>query len=234
MQYSRRRTLLAISLCPALLATGCAVTSGDQGTKSAPIRSAKEKSAGSTKAPAPKKPAEPTLPKIVDDGGMAPRFLPAVRNAPSRSLDQQIRIRFLPKAVEAGAPDSVPTLRALVVTDPSGVNAVFTAMGMTVWTFKWDGVKIDESRSPRLPHEVDARKLLRDLTFTLWPAEHVKSALTSDLAMEVRRGEKRETRVLRRNGKPILGALIEKRAKGSVITIENAIEGYALTIESAS
>ena len=169
----------------------------------------------------------------VDDGALAPVFAPSIADAPRLTLDQQIRIRFHEKALSSGAPKSVPVLRALVVADPGLLRAAFTAMGMNVWAITWNGSRIEESRSPRLPAEVKADRFIRDFAFALWPVESVRKSIPQDMDLIVSERGDTEIRALIRNKAPILRAVITRTRNRSLITLANAPEGYTLDIEAA-
>ena len=194
-------------------------TDGQKGAKARRRKPAAKKNAG----------LEPLAP--VD--AAPPVFMPALADAPRLTLDQQIRIVFHEKALAAGAPRSIPTLRALVLTDPAGVRASLTAMGLNVWTLFWNGAEIRESRSPRLDDHVSAERFLRDLAFTLWPVESVRKSIPADCTLNASTTPALEIRTLVRARVPLLRAVSSTSNGRRMITIENAVEGYVLQIESA-
>ena len=238
MPIRRRPLLLALTTLPAFL-SGCALLPSGEGPDGAAAEGAKaqESTGGPKKAepprrksPAKKKPAGLEPLKPVD--AAPPVFMPALSDAPRLTLDQQIRIVFHEKALASGAPRSIPTLRALVLTDPAGVRAALTAMGLNVWTLFWNGAEIRESRSPRLDDHVSAERFLRDLAFTLWPAECVGRSLPADCQLALSTQPAFEIRTLLRGNVPLLRAVSSTSNGRRMITIENAIEGYTLQIES--
>ena len=237
MPIRRRPLLLALTTLPALL-SGCALFAPGAGREGAETETSKtqgrkggQKSGpAGRKKPAAKKPAGLEPLKPVD--AAPPVFMPALADAPRLTLDQQIRIVFHEKALAAGAPRSIPTLRALVLTDPAGVRAALTAMGLNVWTLFWNGAQIRESRSPRLDDHVSAERFLRDLAFTLWPAESVEKSLPADCRLVLSTTPAREIRTLVRGDVPLLRAVSSTSNGRRSITIENAVEGYTLQIES--
>lgn len=237
--HARRRRicsmLLSALVLPAVL-PGCALLSPEEKPSSAPAEPpAKKKprpaeSQGKKPSAQPKAAAaEPQLPRSL------PVFLPDAAEAPRMTLDQQIRVVFSAEAAAQGAPASVPPLRAMVVLAPGSADAAFTALGMTVWRLSWDGKEITESRSPRLDERVSAEKFLRDLAFTLWPMESVRSALPAGYELRRTGGQGSETRQLLMNGAEALRAVRTESSGGSheLITLTNRAEGYTLFIESA-
>lgn len=232
MPIRRRPLCVALAALTPLL-SGCALFASRAGTEGAAQRKTDGQKGAQTRRmkPAAKKNAglEPLAP--VD--AAPPVFMPALADAPRLTLDQQIRIVFHEKALAAGAPRSIPTLRALVLTDPAGVCAALTAMGLNVWTLFWNGAEIRESRSPRLDDHVSAERFLRDLAFTLWPVESVRKSLPADCTLTASATPELEIRTLVRAGVPLLRAVSSASNGRRMITIENAVEGYVLQIESA-
>ena len=163
----RSRRLFLTALFAVSLLSGCALKKAAEGSQTASQKTAKPlqrkpsvNSAKTIERPKPQKPAA-----AAKERSFVPVFLPAIADAPQLSLDQQIVIRFSPKAAQHGAPAAVPPLRATVLSAPGSVNAVFSALSMTVWRISWDGSTITEARSPRLDERISAERLLRDLHF---------------------------------------------------------------------
>lgn len=240
MPIHRRPLLLALTTLPALL-SGCALFAPGAGTEGAASETPKAQGRTSgrkngqtprRKSAAKEKPVGLEPLKPVDSA--PPVFMPALDDAPRLTLDQQIRIVFHEKALAAGAPRSIPTLRALVLTEPAGVRAALTAMGLNVWTLFWNGAQIHESRSPRLDGHVSAERFLRDLAFTLWPAGSVEKSLPADCRLVLSTTPALEIRTLVRGGVPLLRAVSSTSNGRRSITIENAVEGYTLQIESVA
>ena len=246
MPASSRRSILALFLGATLL-SGCAVgplketsSAAPKSEKSSASKASSAKNAKSTSrktTPAKNaKAAESLAPSAAEQTPAKPAsipvFLPSIDEAPKLSLDQQIVIRFSQTAAEHGAPKSVPPLRATVLTAPGSVQAVFSALGMTVWRITWDGNTITEARSPRLDAHVEAQRLLRDLAFTLWPAGSVRKAVPEGYVFSCRLRGTTEIRELSLDGATLLSAHITQMGGRSIITIENAAEGYSLQIES--
>ena len=103
---------------------------------------------------------------------------------------------------------------------------------MTVWRISWDGSTITEARSPRLDERISAERLLRDLTFTLWPTQSIAAAVPSGFVFSSHRQGPTEIRELSSEGTALLRAHITQMGSRSMITIVNEPEGYTLQIES--
>ena len=200
----RSRRLFLTELFAVSLLSGCALKKAAEGSQTASQKTAKPlqrnpsaKSGKAIERPKPQKPAA-----AAKERSSVPVFLPAIADAPQLSLDQQIVIRFSPKAAQHGAPAAVPPLRATVLTAPGSVNAVFSALSMTVWRISWDGSTITEARSPRLDERISAERLLRDLTFTLWPKQSITAAVPSGFVFSSHRQGPTEIRELVRGDCP--------------------------------
>lgn len=231
----RRRLLLGLLAAASL--SGCAVVPGSGDGTQTP---------GTAKTPAKtdKSPAKrgrergSQIPqgKSAWDRPDAPHAIPVFMadagDAPALSLDQQIRIVFSERASAWGAPSSVPPLRAMVVTEPGSVRAILTALGMTVWRLSWDGTRIEEARSPGLDARVRAPQFLRDLTFSLWPAESVRAAAPAGWTFSERTSGGARIRELRHSGVTALRATVTEAGSRMFVTVANGIEGYTLHIES--
>ena len=127
----RSRRLFLTALFAVSLLSGCALKKAAEGSQTASQKTAKplqrKPSVNSAKAierPKPQKAAA-----AAKERSFVPVFLPAIADAPQLSLDQQIVIRFSPKAAQHGAPAAVPPLRATVLSAPGSVNAVFSEIG---------------------------------------------------------------------------------------------------------
>ena len=231
----RSRRLFLTALFAVSLLSGCALKKAAESSaesasqkKAAPPQ--RKPAAQSGKTAEPPKPQKPSA--AAKERPFVPVFLPAIADAPQLSLDQQIVISFSPKAAQHGAPAAVPPLRATVLSAPGSVNAVFSALSMTVWRITWDGSTITKARSPRLDERISAERLLRDLTFTLWPTQSIAAAVPSGFVFSSRRQGLTEIRELSSEGTALLRAHITQMRSRSMITIENEPEGYTLQIES--
>lgn len=158
--------------------------------------------------------------------------LPALSLAPSMTLEQQISVRFLEKARAAGAPASLPTLRAMVLASPDRVLAVFSAMGLTVWRLEASPAGITEWRSDKMGKELQAQNFLRDFMFVFWSAAALRAALAPGAALVEDDAPGRRERVLTVDGRRALRAVTTRRDHRAITTVENTLEGYVLTIET--
>lgn len=176
------------------------------------------------------------FPEPRSDGGPSVVFLPSVEDAPELMLDERLVIAFDEKAVSAGAPSSVPPLRALVSAAPGSLDAALTAMGVTLWRIHWDAGGVTERRHARLDAHVSAERFLRDLTFALWPAASIRAALPAGCALEERASGEARARLLVRGGAPVASVverpIRDESAPRRVSVVRNALEGYRITIES--
>ena len=230
----RSRRLFLTALFAVSLLSGCALKKAAEGSQTASQKTAKplQRKPSVNSAKAIERPKPQTAAAAAKERSFVPVFLPAIADAPQLSLDQQIVIRFSPKAAQHGAPAAVPPLRATVLSAPGSVNAVFSALSMTVWRITWDGSTITEARSPRLDERISAERLLRDLTFTLWPTQSIAAAVPSGFEFSSHRQGPTEIRELSSEGTALLRAHITQMGSRSMITIENEPEGYTLQIES--
>ena len=88
---------------------------------------------------------------------------------------------------------------------------------MTVWRISWDGSTITEARSPRLDERISAERLLRDLTFTLWPTQSIAAAVPSGFEFSSHRQGPTEIRELSSEGTALLRAHITQMGSRSMI-----------------
>ncbi|MEO7362868.1 MAG: DUF3261 domain-containing protein [Gemmatimonadaceae bacterium] len=86
----------------------------------------------------------------------------------SISLQQHVEVQQAGKSVE---------FDAVLDVNPEEVTLVGLAFSQRVFTLKYNGVKLEESRSRMLPREVQAADVLSDLQLALWPVEAVRAAL---------------------------------------------------------
>lgn len=176
-----------------------------------------------------------------------PRIVPRLEDAPERLLDQQMRVRFSPEALKAGAPSDVPTLRAMVLLDTTRLSAVVTAMGLTVWRVDFTKEGLTETRHALLDNHLDAPKFVRDFALAYWPVESLRATLPERCRLDADFRQSAagtdETRTLVCGGAPLFRVVTttnaEPNAAGLVpegtlsrTSIENRAEGYRIDIES--
>jgi hypothetical protein len=122
------------------------------------------------------------------------------------------------------------SIDAVLEVDAASLRVAAVALGRRVFALQWDGARLDEQRDPRLPPELSAKRILRDIQFAYWPVDALRGALPHGWRIDTRGG----TRELVHGGDTVL--LRASRAGASTwqgqVTIENLAEGYELVIES--
>ena len=86
----------------------------------------------------------------------------------SISLQQHVEVQQGGKSVE---------FEAVLDVNPQVVTLVGLAFSQRVFTLRYDGSRLEESRSRMLPREVQAADVLSDLQLALWPVDAVRAAL---------------------------------------------------------
>ncbi|WP_179958151.1 DUF3261 domain-containing protein [Chitinimonas arctica] len=125
--------------------------------------------------------------------------------------------------------DAQQSLDVLLEIDPAKVKLAAFALNQRILTLDWDGTRLHSERHPRLPAEVDAERVLRDLQWALWPAEAIRAGLPAGWTLEDSAGQ----RVLRHAGQVQLriGYSGTPRWQGK-LELHNLLQGYRLGIES--
>ena len=156
-----------------------------------------------------------------------PDLQPDFHSPLTYTADQLITLTFSPEAVAQGAPANVPELRAMLIVKGDSLDMALIAMNVPVWRIHASPAGIQESRHRLLDTRVQARPLLRDLAFCLWPEENLRRQL-ADIGGEWQLSVSADQRSL------ALGSsrLLEMHRKDSVITLINHPEGYSLRIDS--
>ncbi len=253
------RALLAGATAATLFLTGCASTglenahgqdaAAASARAAAPV-AAPESNATSVPVSTPTASPETTsdaAPKAAPAESALPRIVPRLEDAPERLLDQQLRVRFSPEALKAGAPSDVPTLRAMVLLDTTRLSAVVTAMGLTVWRVDFTKEGLTETRHALLDNRLDAPKFVRDFALAYWPVESLRSTLPERCRLDADFRQSAagtdETRTLVCGGAPLLRVVTTTNAAPNAAglvpegtlsrtSIENRAEGYRIDIES--
>jgi hypothetical protein len=147
--------------------------------------------------------------------------LPPAAFGRTLSLQQHVQ-------VEQGAQKA--DFEAVLDITPDTVTLVGLAFSQRVFTLKYDGVKLQESRSRMLPKEVHAADVLSDLQLALWPAEVVQRALPGGYTLRDSSG----TRTLFEGDslRSTISYTGSPRWAGT-ITMQNVQYNYRLTIRSA-
>ena len=160
-----------------------------------------------------------------------PLQLPQPRLAPSAmgvtvSVAQRLTVERAPE----GRPVATRSLDALLEVDANQVHLAAFALGQRVMTLRWDGIALKSERHPLLPAEVDAAYVLRDIQWMYAPLDALRSILPSGWQLEERGNE----RTLSHGMTPVLLIQYDSAARwGGRSRMENRLEGYSLTIESA-
>ncbi|QNM99009.1 DUF3261 domain-containing protein [Chitinimonas koreensis] len=163
-------------------------------------------------------PQRPTLPD-----------LPPLQLAPadfggSLSLAQRLDFARLD-----GRPSGAQPIEALLEIDGESVRLAGFALGQRILTLAWDGRQLAVERHPRLPAEVDAARVLRDIELVYWPAERLRAALPAGWTLE----DGADGRRLLADGVPVLTVSRTAAGAAATVVLENRREGYRLTIESS-
>lgn len=139
----------------------------------------------------------------------------------SISLQQHVEVQQGGKTVE---------FEAVLDVNPEEVTLVGLAFSQRVFTLKYDGRKLQESRSRMLPREVQAADVLSDLQLALWPVEVVRAALPAGWTLQDTANE----RVLSESDtvRTTIGYSATPRWSGN-ISLTNKQYDYKLLIKSA-
>ena len=141
------------------------------------------------------------------------------------SLQQHVQVEQAGRNVD---------FEAVLDITPDTVTLVGLAFNQRVFTLKYDGVKLQESRSKMLPSEVRAGDVLSDMQLALWPTEAVRSALPAGWVLRDSSGSGSGTRVLseRDTVRTTITYSADPRWTGT-ITLQNKQYDYRLVIRSA-
>jgi hypothetical protein len=154
-----------------------------------------------------------------------PRLSPLAMGA-TLSLAQRLTVERAP----AGRPVATRSLDTLLEVDTGSLRLAAFALGQRVLTMAWDGNSLTSERHPLLPAEVDAAYVLRDVQWMYGPLESLRQVLPSGWQLDERGGE----RILSHGAQPILLIHYESESRWTGRSrMENRLEGYTLTIESA-
>lgn len=160
-----------------------------------------------------------------------PVQLPQPRLAPDAmgtviSLEQRLTVERAP----VGRPMTTRSLDTLLEIDALSLRMVAFALGQRVLTLNWDGVNLVSERHALLPTEVDAAYVLRDVQWMYAPLQALRATLPTGWLLEEANGE----RILSHGASPVLLIHYESASRWNGRSrLENRLEGYSLTIESA-
>ena len=155
--------------------------------------------------------------------------LPSIALAPA-SLGLELALaQRLTITHEHGEPTAPVPLEALLEVDAHSVRLVALALAQRVLTLEWDGHGLRSSRHGKLPTQIQAAHVLRDVQLAYWPAEALRAALPPGWTIE----ESPRRRMLLAAGVPrmTLDYSNDLRWQGRV-DIVNLAESYRLRIES--
>lgn len=165
--------------------------------------------------------------------------LAACRRSPP-PLDNRFRIALSPAAfpqaislqqhVEVEQAGKTVEFEAVLDVNPQEVTLVGLAFNQRVFTLRYDGQKLAETRSRMLPREVQAADVLSDLQLALWPADVVRAALPAGWTLKDSAAE----RVLSQSDtiRTVIGYTGTPRWTGN-ISLANKQYDYRLLIKSA-
>ena len=154
-----------------------------------------------------------------------PRLAPEAMDAVV-SLEQRLTIERAP----AGRPVTTHSLDTLLEIDAQSLRMAAFALGQRVLTLNWDGTHLVSERHPLLPAEVDAAYVLRDVQWMYAPLQALRTVLPPGWLLEEVGGE----RILSHDAVPVLLIRYDSASRWSGRNkLENRLEGYTLTIESA-
>lgn len=144
----------------------------------------------------------------------------------SISLAQRLTVERAPE----GRPVATRSLDTLLEIDASSMRLAAFALGQRVLTLSWDGSSLTSERHPLLPAEVDAAYVLRDVQWMYAPVESLRQVLPAGWQLDDSGNE----RTLSHGAMPILLIHYDSASRWSGRSrMENRLEGYSLTIESA-
>lgn len=164
---------------------------------------------------------------------IAPQYvqLPQPRLSPHAmgaviSLEQRLTVERAP----AGRAVTTRSLDALLEIDAQSLQMAAFALGQRVLTLHWDGVNLVSERHPLLPAEVDAAYVLRDVQWMYAPLQALRATLPPGWLLDEVNGE----RILSHDAVPVLLIRYDSASRWNGRSrLENRLEGYSLTIESA-
>ena len=112
---------------------------------------------------------------------------------------------------------------------PEAMTLVGLKFGQRIFTIKYDGSKLEESRSMFLPRDVRARDVLSDLQLALWPADAVRDALPAGWTLR----DSDNTRVLAKGAEDVTTITYDGSPRWiGTILLDNRALGYRLKIRS--
>ena len=154
-----------------------------------------------------------------------PRLAPPAMGV-TLSLAQRLTVERAPE----GRPVATRSLDTLLEVDTESLRLAAFALGQRVLTLTWDGNTLTSERHPLLPPEVDAAYVLRDVQWMYAPVASLRQVLPGGWQLE----DSGNARILMHGATPILLIHYDTESRWTGRTrMENRLEGYSLTIESA-
>lgn len=137
------------------------------------------------------------------------------------SLQQQVKVEQAGKTVD---------FDAVLDISPDAVTLVGMAFSQRVFTLRYDGKTLQETRSAMLPREVQGGDVLSDLQLALWPTDVVRAALPPGWSL----ADSASTRVLSESDTVRTSISYSGLPRWSgTISLNNQQFDYRLTIRSA-
>lgn len=138
------------------------------------------------------------------------------------SLRQLVQVNHNGREVE---------LDAVLDISPEAVTLVGMVYGQRVFTLRYDGTTLEESRSMMMPREIRGSDILSDMQLSLWPTASIRAALPAEWSLS----DSSEQRVLSRGEQAIISITYENRESSSpLLRLVNHEVGYSLFIRSAA
>lgn len=151
-----------------------------------------------------------------------PRLVPA-----AMGIDVALSQRLCFTTDQSGQP--CEPIEARLEIDATSLRLAGFALGRRVLVLHWDGMQLQEQRTPQLPAVVDAARIVRDIQYVYAPRDALQAVLPPEWQV-VDRGNERELRFGQASAIRIRYATIP-HWKGEV-DLDNRVEGYRLAIEA--
>jgi hypothetical protein len=138
------------------------------------------------------------------------------------SLRQQVRVE---------RDGRTASFDAVFDVDSSEMTLVGLALGQRLFTLRYDGTALTESRSKFLPAEIHGADVLSDLQLALWPADAIRAALPPGWTLM----DTDALRVLRDSVNDVTRVTYDGSPRwNGTITLRSVSYGYALVIVSTA
>lgn len=122
------------------------------------------------------------------------------------------------------------TFDAQLEADPSTLRLAAFALGQTVAKLTWDGVRLEETHSQRVPDAVSPAHIMSDVQLAFWPEASVRAGLPAGYALQVSPAR----RLVLHDGQPFIDVRYDGAGPAFPrIAIDHVAHGFRLVIESA-